>query len=624
MSKPHQASATGPAGPPDLFRLLVESVKDYAIFTLDPAGNVVGWNLGAERLQGYPAAEAVGLPCSRFYTAEDAAAGTPRRDLDAALARGRYEGEGVRVRKDGSRFWAVVTITALYDPPGKHVGFAQVARDVTERRASEETFRVAFEHTNVAMVLTDAGHRFVRANAAFARLFGYSEGEILGKSMADVTHPDDVGESLARREPLLDGSAAYFQMEKRYIHKDGHVFWGLANVSLARDPAGRPLLYIGQVLDVTERRRLEEQYRQAQKMEAVGRLAGGVAHDFNNLLTVINGYGQIVASALPPGDPNRELVREMTAAGERAAALTRQLLAFSRKQIVDPRVLDLRALLVNLDGLVRRVIGEDIRLVIASDPDLWPVKADPGQVEQLVLNLVVNARDAMPTGGWLTVETRNAELDDGHARRHAEARPGQYVLLAVTDTGCGMDAATQARIFEPFFTTKGEKGTGLGLATVHGVVKQAGGHVAVTSEPGRGSTFEVYLPRTAEGLPAAAAIPGLKVMPRGTETVLLVEDDDGVRSLARHVLRECGYAVLEAADGLQALRIAGQYGGRIDLLATDVIMPDLGGRALAERLTASWPGLKVLYLSGYTDDAVVRHGVLEARVHFLHKPYAPA
>jgi PAS domain S-box-containing protein len=956
MSEPLHASVSAPTAPPDLFRLLVESVKDYAIFVLDPAGNVASWNEGAERIKGYRAEEIVGQPFSRFYTTEDVAAGKPRRELDIALAEGRYEEEGVRVRKDGSHFWAGVTITALYDPSHNHVGFAKVTRDVTERkaaefalgrrseealRASQEIFRSAFEHTNVAMVLTDVAHRFVRVNAAFARLFGYAEEELLGMSMADVTHADDLGGSLAGREALLAGTAPSFEIEKRYRHKGGHIFWGLANVSLVRDARGEPLLYVGQVQDITKRKRaeeantkyierlrilrhidraliagegpaaiaaaalaplrellgvpraivnlfdlangevewlaaagrrrvhvgpgvrysirlmgdvealrrgelqwidvhalppspevdallasgvhayavvpmiaegeligalsfggaslplsteqvsiaqeaasqfaialaqarlhervkrqaqelevrvaerkqaeealgqaqqrvehvvasspavlytlavegqaprlswisenvreitgypvedalrpnwwedglhpderdrvaaeirdllahgsgaheylfrhrdgqyhwvraemrllrdaagnpvevvgswsditerkqLEEQFRQAQMMEAVGRLAGGVAHDFNNLLTVINGYGQLVVAALPPGDPNRELVREMATAGERAAVLTRQLLAFSRNQLVAPRVLDLKALLADLDSLVRRVIGEDLRLVTASDPDLWPVKADPGQVEQVVLNLVVNARDAMPTGGSLTVETRNVDLDESYARLHAEARPGPHVLLAVTDTGCGMDAATQARIFEPFFTTKGERGTCLGLATVHGIVRQAGGHVAVYSEPGRGSTLKVYLPRTAEGVPSATPVPGLRVMPRGTEAVLLVEDEEAVRALARHVLKECGYTVLEAADGQQALRIAEQHRGRIDLLVTDVVMPDLGGRLLAERLTASRPGLKVLYLSGYTDDAVVWHGILEAQVHFLQKPYAPA
>jgi CheY-like chemotaxis protein len=331
----------------------------------------------------------------------------------------------------------------------------------------------------------------------------------------------------------------------------------------------------------------------------------------------------------------------MTGAGERAAALTRQLLAFSRKQVVAPQVLILNALVLDLDRLLRRVIGEDIALAVVTDPCLWPVRADPGQIEQVVMNLVVNARDAIqarsasegntqprsPTqsGYWgkLTITTRNVELEEGYPSTHPEAQAGPHVLLEVSDNGCGMDEATLARVWEPFFTTKGQLGTGLGLATVYGVVKQAGGHVTAQSKPGRGSTFQVYLPRC-QGSPTGKSARGVSLMPRGTETVLLVEDEEAVRSLGRHILAGCGYTVLEARDGAEALQVFQQHPGPIDLVVTDVVMPRLGGRELARRLACLSPGVKVLFLSGYTDDAVGRDGIPEAGVGFLHKPFSPA
>jgi two-component system cell cycle sensor histidine kinase/response regulator CckA len=369
----------------------------------------------------------------------------------------------------------------------------------------------------------------------------------------------------------------------------------------------------------TERETLKEQYLQSQKMEAIGQLAGGVAHDFNNLLTVILGYSELLLSGMGDADRRRDLVEQMKRAGERAAGLTRQLLAFSRRQVLAPRVLDLNAVVADLEKMLRRIIGEDVTLETNLQPGLGPVKADPGQIEQVLINLAVNARDAMPTGGQLVLETRNVELDE------ASVRPGPHVLLAVSDTGHGMTPEIQARIFEPFFTTKEKgRGTGLGLATVYGIVQQLGGHIAVSSAPSRGTTFQVYLPRTREaaapGKPSRSTAPA----PRGSETVLLVEDEDAVRSLARLVLRQAGYRVLEAPGGDEALRVVGRHQGPIHLLVTDVVMPGQDGRQVAERLLGSHPGLKVLFLSGYTDDVVVRHGILEDQVHFLAKPYSPA
>jgi signal transduction histidine kinase/FixJ family two-component response regulator len=416
-----------------------------------------------------------------------------------------------------------------------------------------------------------------------------------------------------------------FTCEQRYLRKGGGAVWVRRSVSLVCDPAGRPVRLIALVQNMSEQRRLEEQCRQAQKMEAIGRLAGGVAHDFNNLLTVITGYGQIVLDRLPAHDRDRELVVEITRAGERAAALTRQLLVFSRRQIVSPRVLDVKELLIDIDKLLRRLIGEDVELVTTSAPDLWPIKADAGQLEQALMNLAVNARDAMPRGGKLTIETHNIHLDSTYAGTRPEVAPGPYVLVAVSDTGTGMSSDVRAHLFEPFFTTKEPgRGTGLGLATVYGIVKHAGGHIDVYSEPDIGTTLKLYFPRCEEGRKSIARLsPSLAPMPIGRETILLVEDEEAVRVLGRHILRQCGYQVLEARHGEEALRLAGQHTRRIDLLVTDVVMPQLGGRGLADRLRQLHPELRVLFLSGYTDDAVVRHGVLEQDVPFLHKPFSP-
>ncbi|HEX4608985.1 MAG TPA: ATP-binding protein, partial [Urbifossiella sp.] len=397
------------------------------------------------------------------------------------------------------------------------------------------------------------------------------------------------------------------------------------SISPVRNEGGRVTHFVGVLTDVTGRRQLEEKLRQSQKMDAIGRLAGGVAHDFNNLLTIINGYSDLLLERLPPEDPDHELIAEIRLAGERSAGLTRQLLTFSRQQILAPRVMNLNDVLADTEKLLRRLLGEDVRLATAPDPGLWTVRADPGQMEQVLMNLAVNARDAMPTGGRLTVETRNVDLDETYAEAHAEARPGPHVLLAVSDTGCGMPPDLIARIFDPFFTTKDPgTGTGLGLATVHGIVKQSGGHIEVYSEVGIGSTFKVYLPRGEGVNPEAGPRSTLHSSPAGTGTILLVEDEDALRVFSQRILAGCGYTVLDAADGAEAIRLAAEHAGPLDLLVTDVVMPGANGRAVAEAVVARHPEARVLFVSGYTDDAVVRHGILQAGVNFLQKPFSPA
>jgi signal transduction histidine kinase/ActR/RegA family two-component response regulator len=410
----------------------------------------------------------------------------------------------------------------------------------------------------------------------------------------------------------------------RSRHRDGSYRHLESSAVPTFDPAGHLTGFQGASRDITDRLRLEAELRQAQKMEAVGRLAGGVAHDFNNLLTVINGFSEMVLADPGLSPSGRELVAEIARAGDQAAALTRQLLAFSRKQVLAPKVLDVNALVLDIEKMLARLIGADIELASSLDPMLGRVKADPGQLEQVLLNLAVNARDAMPHGGYLTIETRNVHLDARQTQRVPGVRPGPYALLAVTDTGVGMTADVRARIFEPFFTTKEPgKGTGLGLATVFGIVQQSGGFVDVYSEIGRGTAFKVYLPRLTEPAETPSAAGGWAAIPRGDETILLADDDPGVRSLSRLALQSYGYTVLDAADGEEAIRIGLDHPGPIHLLVTDLVMPRAGGREVVERVGPARPESRVLFLSGYTDDALVRHGVLEAGVAFLHKPFTP-
>jgi two-component system, cell cycle sensor histidine kinase and response regulator CckA len=487
---------------------------------------------------------------------------------------------------------------------------------------SEASFRLLFDHNPLPMWVYDAEtFRFLEVNAAAIAHYGYSRDEFLQMRIVDIRPAEHV-ERLY--EAIKDLATRDLRRAGVWRHrvKDGRLI-DVEVISHRLEFHGRPAALVV-VEDVTERRTLEQQVRQLQKMEAVGQLAGGIAHDFNNLLTVVTGRCALLTDRLPPDHPGRRDVDIIHKTTERAARLTAQLLAFSRKQVLQPKVLDLNELMSGMAPMLQRLIGEDIELAFMPGLDLGRVNADQGQLEQVVLNLVVNARDAMPRGGRLTIESANVELDETYARAHVGAQPGPYVMLAVSDTGCGMDAATQARVFEPFFTTKAPgKGTGLGLATVYGIVKQSGGNVWVYSELGRGTTFKIYLPSVeaaTEGSEPGAAAPEAV---RGTETVLLVEDEEELRTLGREVLQGYGYTVLLAHDAPDALVIAERYLGPIQLMVTDVVMPKMSGRDLARALAPSRPEMKVLYASGYTDSAIVRHGVLDAGIDFIQKPFTP-
>jgi two-component system, cell cycle sensor histidine kinase and response regulator CckA len=496
------------------------------------------------------------------------------------------------------------------------------ARTRQAHRESEESYRALVEQAPVGIYRSTPAGRFLTANPALARMLGYdSPVDVLALELArDVYADADERSRLMEQDTYTD--RVYDELEVTWKKKDGTRIRVQLSVRASRDDKGQVEYYEAFARDVTSQRRLETQLAQAQKMEAVGKLAGGVAHDFNNLLTVILSYSELLLEDLPSGSTDRDDVMQIRKAAEGAGALTRQLLAFSRQQVLEPRIVDINATVTSLEKLLTRVLREDIRLHSALATDIGTVRVDPGQLEQVIMNLVVNARDAMPDGGRLTIETANVELDRAYLEAHPLAAPGRYVMIGVSDTGIGMDAATQSRIFEPFFTTKDAgKGTGLGLATVQGIVQQSGGFIWLYSEPRHGSCFKVYLPRLDAEVSTTAESAVEETS--GHETVLVAEDVTAVRTVTRKMLERYGYRVIEAADGAAAERIAASFAEPIDLLLTDVVMPDVNGWDLSERLRKQRPALKVLFMSGYTDDAVIRHGILQEANAYLQKPFTP-
>ena len=648
------------------FRDLIEAAPD-AIIIVNSRGQIVLVNAQTEKLFGYHRGELLHQPLEILIPPRFRHQHHESRGQFFSHARSRPMGSGRELpalRKDGTEFPADIALSPVETEDGMVV-FAAV-RDITERKKNEEIARQHAElqvrmakesaelaaakkeleivaereraaetlrrsetrirrlvESNIIGIATgDLDGKVIDANDAVLALLGFTKEDVAAGSMRwDALTPPEYREAdrLAVEQLLTTGVTPLW--EKQFIRKDGSRVPVLIGVATLTGMSGQTEA-VSFVVDITERKKLEQQLRQAQKVEAIGQLAGGIAHDFNNLLGIIIGYSEMFEERLGPDDPLRPKAEQIKKAGRRAASLTRQLLAFSRQQALEPRVLDLNAVIADTLKMLRRLIDENVELVSVPEPALGQVSADQGQIEQIIMNLTVNARDAMPHGGKLTISTGNAEMDDAFVRRNPGAIPGSYVVLSVSDTGCGMDHDTQAHIFEPFFTTKGEgKGTGLGLATVYGVVKQSGGYISVESEPGKGSTFRIYLPRMQEPVSSTAPVDGWKEKARGCETVLLVEDAHALRELARELLEAGGYTVLEAANGADAVSLAEKHPGPIHLLLSDVVMPGMNGPELAGKIIGGRPDTKVLYMSGYTGDALPVQELLNSGAALLHKPF---
>ncbi|MEG3163015.1 PAS domain S-box protein [Sphingomonas sp. PB2P19] len=615
------------------FELLVQSVTDYAIYMLDLQGRVSSWNAGARLFKGYEPDEIIGEHFSRFYTPEEKQLEIPRIALETAAREGRFEAEGWRVRKDGTRFWANVVIDPIRDPAGTLIGYAKVTRDLSERRAAEERLRASEQRfrllvqsvTDYAIYMLDPEGRVSSWNTGAERFKGYAADEIIGEHFSRFYTDQDRASDIPRialETARLDGR---FEAEGWRLRKDGSRFWATVIIDPIRNDDGVLIGFAKVTRDLTEKRVIEEQLRQSQKMEAVGQLTGGLAHDFNNLLTGIGGSLEIMTVRLAQGRTD-ELGRYLTAAQgavRRAAALTHRLLAFSRRQTLDPKPTDVDRLLSGLDELVERTVGPGVTVDRHVAHGLWPTLVDPNQLENAVLNLCINARDAMPDGGTLTIETANTTLDASTARQH-DLPAGDYVTVCVTDTGTGMTAEVMAKAFDPFFTTKplGE-GTGLGLSMIYGFARQSGGQIRIESEVGRGTTMCIYLPRHDADAPEepraerpATPSPGA----RG-EVVLVIDDEPTIRMLIAEVLIESGYTVIEAADGPAGLRIL-ESNAPIDLLVTDVGLPGgMNGRQVADAARQHRPALKILFITGYAETTVIGRTQLEPNMYVLTKPF---
>jgi len=608
-----------------LFHLISENAADM-IAVVDMEGKRIFNSLSYQKVLGYSLDELQAFsPFEQIHPDDQELV---KRAVDEAKRLGTGKMLEYRLRhKNGTWLFLESTSSVICNTKGEPEKLVIVNRDITERKKAEEALRRS-EADFRSMVL-DAPYgiyrasltgRFLQVNPALQKMLGYElEQELLSKGLAtDIFRH---GGEYQRLTELLTRTEELKDVEMEWKKQDGTPITVRCSGRHVNEN-GAPAYFEVFAEDVTEKRVLERQLRMAQKMEAIGRLSGGIAHDFNNLLGVIIGYSRVLKRELGANSALCEHALEIEKAGQRAASLTKQLLAFSRQQVLTPAVLNLNTLVADMEGMLPRLLGEDIEVSLELSPVLGSVKADQSQIEQVIMNLAVNARDAMPEGGKLKIQTANVELDQTYARNHAGSKPGRYVLLSVTDNGIGMDAATLTHIFEPFFTTKERtQGTGLGLATVYGIVKQSNGYIGVESEPGKGASFQIYLPRHASQLAAdeQKADSGEKL--GGSETVLLVEDAAPLRKLAQTFLEAGGFKVFSAGSGEEALEVAAQHSGTFDLLLTDVVMPGMNGRVLAEHLLPREPGMKVLYMSGYTDSFIAGHGVLEQGTHLLHKPF---
>jgi PAS domain S-box-containing protein len=622
------------------YRELVEHANSIILhWTRD--GLITFLNEFGQRFFGYTEAEILGQHVVGTIVPETETTGRDLRPLMDHICANPHAFErnvNENMRRNGERVWIDWTNRFSLDDQGQVTGILSIGSDITEHRRTEEAlreseagFRAMFEVACIGIAQADLRTgRWLRVNRKMCEITGYSAEEMLNLRIAEITHPADraLDSELFRR--LVQGQAPDYRLEKRYLRKGGTVAWVNVNVTVIRDAAGQPLRTMATIEDITERRqaaeekaRLEEQLRQAQKLESVGRLAGGVAHDFNNLLMGMMNYVELCRDELPPGHPARCYLDEITHDAQRSAAITQQLLAFARKQVITPKVLDMNDVLAGMLKMLGHLMGEDIALIWMPGAPLWPVSIDPGQLDQILANLCVNARDAIAGVGRVTIETANTRLDQAYCATQPEAVPGDYVRLAVGDSGCGMSEDVLAHIFEPFYTTKEVgKGTGLGLATVYGIVEQNHGHIAVHSEVGKGTTFHLYLPRAAAAAPAGAVAVAPVALPRGTETILVAEDEKSVRVTSCRFLELLGYTVLAAATPTEALRLAGAHTGPIHLLLTDVIMPGMNGPDLAGLLAEGRPKLKCLFMSGYTAEVMMRRGMLGAGRPFLSKPFS--
>ncbi|MGN6590483.1 MAG: PAS domain S-box protein [Sphingomicrobium sp.] len=624
-------------------QLLLDSVVDYAIYMLDVAGRVVSWNVGAQRLKQYSPEEILGRHFSSFYTPEDREAGVPEHALDTARRTGRFHSEGWRVRKDGSRFFAMVVIDAIRNEAGEVIGFAKITRDITDRfeahlqiLRSETRYRQLVDAVvDYAIFQLDSTGHVTTWNPGAERIKGYTPSEIVGRHFSTFYTEEDRAAGVPQKALQAAAKTGKFEAEGWRVRKDGSKFWALVIIDRIVDENDNIVGFAKVTRDITERyeaqqelKKIQEQLALSQKMEAVGQLSGGIAHDFNNLLMIVIGNLETAQNQAHKidGHPslNRALGNAMRGA-QRAAALTSRLLAFSRRQALDPKPIDLNKYLASTTEFLQRSLGETVQIEAAGSAGLWMIEADPNQLESALVNLAINARDAMPRGGKITVEAANVIADDDYTRVNPEVMAGQYVVICVTDNGHGMPTEIANRAFEPFFTTKeAGQGTGLGLSQVYGFVKQSGGHVKIYSEPGEGTTVKIYLPRLMR-LPDQENDTTIPIFGSNDgETILVVEDDTDLRSYLAEVLRGLGYQVVTCSDAASAKVLLAQTLRPIDLMLTDIVMPGQNGKQLGDEALALRPGLKIIYMTGYSRNAVVHQGRLDAGVDLLQKPISQA